>query len=154
MNWVIALIEQVRSVRAQMHVPAGRHVPLLVTEISAAGRAAWAHNAAMIQRLARIESLSNADSLPEGCATIAVEGATFGLPLAGIIDVAGEKARLEKTLGKLSKEIGGLQGRLRNPKFVESAPEEVVAETRENLRLREEEEARLRAALDRLARLG
>jgi valyl-tRNA synthetase len=154
MNWVIALIDQVRSVRAQMHVPAGLHVPLLVTELSDAGRAAWDRNAAMIQRLARIESLSDAATLPKGCATIAVEGATFGLPLAGIIDVTEEKARLEKTLGKLAKEIGGLRGRLKNPKFVESAPEDVVAETRENLGLREEEEARLRAALDRLAELG
>jgi len=154
MHWVIALIEQVRSVRAQMHVPAGLHVPLLVTEISEAGRTAWARNAAMIQRLARIESLSDADGLPKGCATIAVEGATFGLPLADIIDVADERARLEKTLGKVAKEISGLRGRLDTAKFVESAPKDVVEETRENLRLREEEEARLRAALDRLAKLG
>jgi valyl-tRNA synthetase len=154
MNWVIALIDQVRSVRAQMHVPAGLHVPLLVTELGDAGRAAWDRNAAMIQRLARIESLSDAATLPKGCATIAVEGATFGLPLAGLIDVTEEKARLEKTLGKLAKEIGGLRGRLKNPKFVESAPGDVVAETRENLALREEEEARLRAALDRLAEIG
>ena len=154
MHWVIALIEQVRSVRAQMHVPAGLHVPLLVTEISEAGRTAWARNAAMIQRLARIESLSDADGLPKGCATIAVEGATFGLPLADIIDVAEERARLEKTLGKVAKEISGLRGRLDTAKFVESAPKDVVEETRKNLRLREEEEARLRAALDRLAKLG
>jgi valyl-tRNA synthetase len=154
MNWVIALIDQVRSVRAQMHVPAGLYVPILVTELSDAGRAAWDNNAAMIQRLARIESLSDATTLPKGCATIAVEGATFGLPLAGLIDVTEEKARLEKTLGKLAKEIGGLRGRLKNPKFVESAPGDVVAETRENLALREEEEARLRAALDRLAEIG
>ncbi|MET4128698.1 valine--tRNA ligase [Roseovarius sp. MBR-6] len=154
MGWVIALIDQVRSVRAQMHVPAGLYVPLLVTELSDAGRAAWDNNAAMIERLARIESLSDAATLPKGCATIAVEGATFGLPLADIIDVTEEKARLEKTLGKLAKEIGGLRGRLKNPKFVESAPGDVVAETRENLALREEEEARLRAALDRLAEIG
>lgn len=68
--------------------------------------------------------------------------------------MAEEKARLEKTLGKLEKELGGLRGRLNNPKFVESAPEEVVEEARENLAAREEEEAKLRAALDRLAELG
>jgi len=68
--------------------------------------------------------------------------------------VAEEKARLEKTLAKLAKELGGLRGRLDNPKFVASAPEEVVEEARENLRARQEEEAKLRAALDRLAELG
>jgi valyl-tRNA synthetase len=66
--------------------------------------------------------------------TVAVEGGVFGLPIADLIDVDEEKARLEKVLAKLAKEIGGLKGRLSNPKFVESAPEEVVDETRENLR--------------------
>jgi valyl-tRNA synthetase len=108
----------------------------------------------MIQRLARIESLTDADTFPKGCVTVTVEGGSFGLPLADIIDIKEEKARLEKTLAKLEKELGGLRGRLKNPKFVESAPEAVVAETRENLVLREEEEAKLRAALDRLAELG
>ena len=154
MTWVIGLIEQVRSARAQMHVPAGLYVPLLVTELSEAGRAAWTRNEAMIRRLARIDSLTDVASFPKGCATVAVEGGSFGLPLADIIDIAEEKARLEKTLAKLENELGGLRGRLSNPKFVESAPEEVVAETRDNLAAREDEETRLRAALDRLAELG
>ena len=57
-------------------------------------------------------------------------------------------------LGKLGKEIGGLKGRLNNPKFAESAPEEVVEEARANLALREEEEAQLKAALARLEEIG
>ncbi|MGM0659614.1 MAG: valine--tRNA ligase [Pseudomonadota bacterium] len=154
MNWVIALIDQIRSARAQMHVPAGLHVPLLVTDLSAAGRAAYARNEAMIQRLARIRGLSDVRLFPKGCVTVAVEGGSFGLPLADIIDVDAEKARLEKTLAKLEKELRGLRGRLDNPRFVESAPADVVAETRENLALREEEETKLRAALQRLAGLA
>jgi len=153
MNWVIGLIEAVRSARAQMHVPAGLYVPMLVTEIDAAGQAAWDRNEALIKRLARIESLESADTLPKGTVTVPAGGATFGLPLAGIIDIAEEKARLEKTLGKLGKELGGLRGRLNNPKFAESAPEEVVEETRANLAAREEEEARIKEALARLSEL-
>ncbi|TDK49671.1 valine--tRNA ligase [Antarcticimicrobium luteum] len=153
MTWVIGLIETVRSARAQMHVPAGLHVPMLVSEIDASGQAAWGRNEALIKRLARIEGLTPADSLPKGTVTIPAEGATFGLPLAGIIDIAGEKERLEKTLAKLTKELGGLRGRLKNPKFAESAPEEVVEETRANLAAREEEEARITEALARLAEL-
>ncbi|WP_417733846.1 valine--tRNA ligase [Roseovarius sp.] len=154
MNWVIGLIEQVRSARAQMHVPAGLYIPVLVSELSEAGRMAWERNEAMIKRLARIDSLTDTEAFPKGCVTIAVEGGSFGLPLADIIDVGEEKARLEKTLGKLEKELGGLRGRLNNPKFVASAPDEVVDEARENLALREEEEGKLRAALSRLAELG
>jgi len=153
MNWVIELIEAVRSARAQMHVPVGLYVPMLVSEIDARGQAAWDRNETLIKRLARIEGLSNADSLPKGTVTIPAGGATFGLPLAGIIDIAEEKARLEKALQKLAKELGGLRGRLKNPKFAESAPEEVVEETRANLAAREEEEARINEALARLAEL-
>ncbi len=154
MNWVIGLIEQTRSVRAQMHVPAGLKVPLVVSSLDANGQAAWDNNETMIKRLARIDSLTQVADFPKGTATIAVEGGTFGLPLADIIDVDEEKARLEKALGKLAKEMGGLRGRLNNPKFVASAPEEVVAESKELLAQKEEEEAALKAAVARLAELG
>ncbi|MDR9395338.1 MAG: class I tRNA ligase family protein, partial [Roseovarius sp.] len=154
MNWVIGLIEQVRSARAQVHVPVGLYIPVLVSDLDAAGRDAWARNEVMIKRLARIDSLSDVDRFPKGCITVTVEGGSFGLPLADVIDVSEEKARLEKTLGKLEKELGGLRGRLNNPKFVASAPEDVVEEARENLALREEEETKLRAALHRLNELS
>ena len=153
MNWVIALIEEIRSARQQMHVPAGLHLPMLQRTLDDAGRTAWARNEVMIKRLARIESLSEADDFPKGTITIPVEGGEFGLPLADIIDVDAEKARLQKTLDKLAKEIGGLQGRLNNPKFAENAPEEVVEEARDNLRARQEEEATLKSAMQRLAEL-
>ena len=87
---------------------------------------------------------------PKGTITVAVPGGTFGLPLADIIDIDAEKERLEKSLGKLAKELGGLRGRLNNPKFVASAPDQVVEEARANLAEREEEEAQLKAAMDRL----
>ncbi|SFL55076.1 valine--tRNA ligase [Shimia aestuarii] len=153
MNWVISVIDNVRSARAQMHVPAGLKIPMLVSELDAAGKEAWARNEALIMKLARIDSLTEAAEFPKGSITVAVEGGSFGLPLADIIDIDAEKARLEKTLGKLAKELGGLRGRLNNPKFVASAPDEVVEEARENLAAREEEEAKLKAALDKLAEL-
>jgi len=154
MNWVISVIENTRSARAQMHVPAGLYVEMLVTEIDAAGQAAWEANETLIKRLARIESLSKVETAPKGCVSISAPGASFLLPLADIIDIDGEKARLEKSLGKLAKELGGLRGRLNNPKFIASAPEEVVEEARENLAAREEEETKLKEALSRLAEIG
>ena len=154
MNWVIGLIEEIRSVRAQMHVPAGAKVNLLVSALDAAGQDAWERNQALIMRLARVETLSAVDTFPKGCANISVSGGDFGLPLADLIDIGAETARLNAALGKLTNELGGLKGRLNNPKFVQSAPPEVVEETRENLALREEEEAQLKAALARLDDLG
>ena len=154
MNWVISVIENTRSARAQMRVPAGLYVPMLVTEIDAIGQAAWDRNEALIKRLARIDALTKADGLPKGTISIAAPGASFGLPLADIIDIGAEKERLEKAKGKLAKELGGLRGRLNNPKFVASAPEEVVAEAKANLAAREEEEAKLDEALARLSEIA
>ncbi|MEP1328966.1 valine--tRNA ligase [Pseudophaeobacter sp.] len=153
MTWVITCIENIRSARAQMNVPAGAKIPMLVTQFDDTARAAWEANEGMIKKLARVVSLDQVESFPKGCASVAAPGASFGLPLAEIIDVDAEKARLEKNLGKLAKELGGLRGRLKNPKFVASAPDEVVAEARENLALREEEEAKIKDALGRLQEL-
>lgn len=154
MNWVISLIEAVRSARGEMHVPVGLYVPMQCLDLDDAGKAAWDANETMIKRLARIDSLTQIDEMPKGSVTLAVEGGTFCLPLADLIDVDEEKARLEKAMGKLAKDLGGLRGRLNNPKFVASAPEEVVAENRELLVQKEEEEAKLKAALARLAEIA
>jgi valyl-tRNA synthetase len=154
MNWTISLIEGIRSARAQMNVPVGLYVPVVMTEADDAARGAYANNEVMIKRLARIGEVSEAATAPKGSITIPTNGATFALPLADIIDVGAEKARVQKALEKLGKELGGLRGRLNNPSFVASAPEEVVDEARENLALREGEEAQLKAALARLSEIG
>ena len=154
LGWVVRIISETRSARAQMHVPAGAYVPMVVSGLTDRARAAFDNNAALIKSLARIEDLSEVDTFPKGTVTLAVPGGQFGLPLEGVIDVNEEIARLEKSLGKLGKEIGGLDGRLKNPKFVESAPEDVVEETRANLAARQDEEAKLRDALARLSELG
>tara|TARA_R110000787_G_scaffold28730_9_gene78265 strand:+ start:2492 stop:5428 length:2937 start_codon:yes stop_codon:yes gene_type:complete len=154
LNWVISLIESIRSARAQMHVPAGLKVPMLYTDMDDAGQTAWDRNEVMIKRLARVETIEKTQSFPKGTVSIATPGASFGLPLAGLIDIDAEKARLQKSLDKLGKEIGGLKGRLNNPKFAASAPAEVVAEAQSNLDARQEEADQLQAALNRLAELG
>ncbi|MEM9032863.1 MAG: valine--tRNA ligase, partial [Pseudomonadota bacterium] len=149
-NWVISMIEAVRSVRGEMNVPAALKVELLTLELDPAGRDAYQKNEDLIKRLARIASVSAADAMPKGSATITVPGGTYCLPLADIIDVGAERARLAKSLEKLEKDLRGLTGRLSNPKFIESAPEAVVAETRELAAAKEAEGARLKTALARL----
>ncbi|NEY91301.1 valine--tRNA ligase [Tabrizicola oligotrophica] len=153
MGFVTGLIDEIRSARAQVHVPVGLKCDLVATELSPAARAAWARNEALIRRMARIEGFSEGPA-PKGSIAIAMEGAGFALPLEGLIDIAEEKARLAKAMDKLMKEIGGLKGRLNNPNFVKSAPEEVIDEARANLEAREDEAAKLQAAASRLAEIG
>jgi valyl-tRNA synthetase len=149
-NWVIALIEEIRSARTQMRVPVGLKLPMILTALDDRGRAALARNRAIIDRLARIDGLTEG-AAPKGALTIPVEGGAFALPLEGIIDIGAEKTRLSKTLEKIERDMAGLRGRLGNPKFTASAPEEVITETRDNLALNEEEAMKLKAALARLA---
>ena len=152
MSWVISFIEGIRSARAQMNVPAGLYIPVLRLRCDMAQ--AYAANASLINRMARIEDLTDAPEAPKGAISVVVGSSEFALPMADIIDVDKEKARLEKNLAKLEKEIKGLAGRANNPKFAASAPPEVVEETKANLKAREEEAQVIRTALTRLAELG
>jgi valyl-tRNA synthetase len=154
MGWVIGLIEAIRSARAQLRVPVGLRLPMLALDQDGAARGAYARNAALIERLARIEGLTPAEALPRGALTVTVEGATYALPLGGVIDIAAETARLEKAREKLEREIGALDGRLGNPRFVEKAAPEVVEEAREQLAEKRDEAARLAEALGRLAAMA
>ena len=150
MNWVIALIENIRSARAQIGVPAGARPDLIVTEADEAARAALAANGPLIERLARVNAPADGAMGP-GMISVAALGASFALPVGDMIDVAAETARLEKSVGKAEKDAGGLRGRLGNPKFAEHAEPEVVEETRDKLAALEDDIARIKAALAQLA---
>ena len=153
LNWVISFIDAVRSARAQMNVPAGLYIPVLAINIDPAARAAYTANEAMIKRLARIDNLSDAAETPKGAISVNAGASSFALPLKDIIDVDKENARLSKNLLKLEKEIKGLEGRVNNPKFAQSAPAEVVEEAKTNLSERQGEAEIVRAALARLAEI-
>ncbi len=150
MNWVIQLIENIRSARAQIGVPAGARLDLIVTEADDAARAALIANAPLIERLARVNAPVDG-AMGAGMISVAALGASFALPVGDIIDVAAETARLEKAVAKTEKDAGGLRGRLGNPKFVEHAEPEVIEETRDKLAALEDDVARFRAALAQLA---
>ncbi|MET0181087.1 MAG: valine--tRNA ligase, partial [Novosphingobium sp.] len=120
----------------------------------AAGQAeALARNQALVARLARVDRFEAAPEAPKGSVTLAVEGATFCLPLAEVIDIAAERDRLGRAIDKLDREAASLRAKLGNPAFVARAPEDVVDEQRTRLEAAEEELAILRAAQGRLAGL-
>jgi valyl-tRNA synthetase len=154
MGWTIALIEGVRSVRAEMNIAPGAQLPLVVVGASEAVRARLPRVDALIRRLARLGSVEHAEAAPKGAVTVAVEGATLCLPLAGVIDLAAEGARLEKALAKVAKETAGLQAKLGNEAFLAKAPAAVVAEQRARLAALDDEAAKLKAAQARLAEIG
>jgi valyl-tRNA synthetase len=152
--WAIALIENIRSARAQVGVKPSLDVPLLRVANDATARAHWEATEHLVRFRAKIADLSDAADLPKGALTVTAPGATFGLPVADLIDVGKEIARLEKSVVKLDKELGGLNARLSNAKFLERSPAEVVEETRANAAARSEELGKMTEALDRLREIG
>ena len=133
LGWVLKIVSQIRSVRADVNVPAGAKVPVsLVGANEETARCVDAHRD-VIMRLARLEKFELAETAPAGSVKTVVDEATVVLEIADLIDAGEEVARLDKQLGKLSGEITGLEKRLGNEAFVAKAPAEVVAEQRERL---------------------
>ena len=104
-----------------------------------------------MKRLARLAEISEADAVPEGAVQTVLGEATLALPLADVIDVDAEKARLSKDIAKLEGEIMKISGKLGNKGFLDKAPEAVIEENKARLA---EEEARRDKLQSALARLG
>ncbi len=153
-NWLVDLISEIRSVRAEMNIPAGAKVSVVVAGASEQTKARLKTHESAILRLARAETVSLADAAPSGAAQIIVGEATICLPLAGVIDLGAEKTRLQKEAGKLEGEISKIEKKLSNPAFVAKAPEEVVDGEREKVAESKEKLEKVQTALSRLAEIG
>ena len=129
MGWVIRLISDVRSVRAEMNVPAGAKIPLLIKGASQESLQRLARHKDLVLRLARLASADTTETVPAGSLQLVLDEATVLLPIADFVDLKAEMARLAKEIGKLSSEVEKLSAKLANEKFVSSAPEHVVEET-------------------------
>jgi valyl-tRNA synthetase len=148
-GWLVDLVSAVRSVRSEMNVPAGTQIPLaLVAGRETRERAGrWGE---AIKRLARLSGISFVDTPPRGAVQLLVRGEIAALPLAGVIDLNAERARLEKELGKIADDISRIDGKLGNADFMARAPEEVVEEQREKREEAQSRQAKVREALERL----
>jgi len=150
MHWVIDLIKGVRSVRAEMNVPAAAKIPMVLTGASEVSAARLAKHIDVIATLARLSSAEAAPTIPKGSAQFVLEEAVVALPLGDVIDFSKERARLEKDLKKARDEIARFDAKLSNEQFVAKAPEEVLTEQREK---RAEAAALAMRLTDAIARL-
>ena len=151
-NWVIGLISAIRSARAEMNVPAGAKIPMIAVAAGPASSLRLDLHRDLIARLARLDAIHLAGEAPRGAVQIIHEGAVFALPLAGIIDLEAEKARLRKEIDKCEKEIDGIDKKMSNASFVERAPIEIVEENRERRVAFSERREKLTAALQQISK--
>ena len=134
LDWLVSFITEVRVVRAEVNVPPSVTVPLLVQGASEGTLARAARWIDPIRRLARATEVRVLEgAAPEGVAQAVVGEATVMLPLAGVVDLAAERARLAKDHAKVEAEARKIATKLANPDFTARAKEEVVEETRERL---------------------
>ena len=150
-NWLIDLITAVRSVRSEMNVPAAAMVSLSVSGAVFATAARLQTYDALIRRLARVETINLAHAPEKGAVQIVLGEATLSMPLAGVIDIAAERARLAREVEKAAREIARIEAKLGNEQFMAKAKEEVIEEQRERLVEATQLRARTEAALTRLA---
>ena len=149
-NWLIDLVSDIRSVRAETNVPPSAKGPLVVVGARDVTRERLARHMPAIERLARADGVTLADEAPKGAAQIVAGEATVFLPLGKLIDIGAETARLEKEASKIDGEIERINRKLGNEKFVANAPEEVVEAEREKLSEFEQQAEKVRAALGRV----
>ena len=151
-NWMIRLVTSIRGARAELNVPPGERLMLFVRDASPLTKDRLNRQASAWQRLARIAGFDTEAAFAGGGGTaqIVVDEATYILPLEGVIDVAAERARLEKAAAAAEKERDGLAARLGNPSFVERAKPEAVEKAREDHAAKSSDAERYRAALARL----
>jgi valyl-tRNA synthetase len=149
-EWLIRLVSEVRTAKNELGIAPGARLNAHVRDAGDDTLARLSRQQAAIARLARLDSVSN-DPAPEGGAIqLVVDEATFVLPLAGVIDLDAERARITKAIEAAAKEAASLAGRLNNPAFVEKAKPEAVEKARADHAEKSAEVDRLQAALARL----
>jgi len=151
-GWVIDLITAIRSIRAEMNMTA--QIPLVLAGASAETQGRAQRWVEFIKRLARVSEISSAATAPPGSVQLLVRGEVAALPLKGVIDLAAERARLAKEIGKADSDIKRVDSKLANEKFVANAPEEIVEEEKEKREEAVARKAKLAEALERLKDAG
>lgn len=149
-NWLISVITDIRSVRAEMNVAPATLLPLVLVGASEKVQGWLKTHTPAIQRQARVSDVSVAGVAPGQSAQIVTADGVIALPLSGVVDLDAERARLGKEEVKLNGEIERIDKKLGNAAFVAKAPEEVVEEEKAKRDGYAERLAKVREALERL----
>lgn len=135
LNWVKSIITSIRTIRSEMNIPPSKFIHVLFKKGTQQDHQQYQNNKDIIHALAKIENvkwLAMDDSIPES-ATAFVGELEILIPMADLIDVKEESARLLREIAKLTKEVERAEIKLQNPNFVDKAPQEVVLKEQEKL---------------------
>ena len=153
-DWAIDLISSIRSLRAEMNIPAGAKLSIKLKDANNISQNNVKTLEKLICSLARLENIECVDCncpITSDMVQNVFKEATILLPLKGVIDFAAERERLNKELANLNKNIEGYARKLSNASFVERAPAAVVAEEKRRQAEALENKAKIEEALHRIA---
>ncbi len=148
--WLIELITEVRSVRTEMNIPPSKKAKMVLVGASEQTISRMGTYKEALERMARMESWETADTAPKGAIQAVVGETTIAMPLAGLIDLGAERARLSKDMDKVEIEIKKIDGKLANKNFTDRAPAHVVEQEHTRRAAFTTELEKLTAALDNL----
>ena len=150
MNAIMETIKTIRNLRAEIGVQPKKQSEVILHVTDESLEEVIRSNQIYLNKLAAVEPikfLKSNDSKPEHALSGVVEGVEIYLPLAGLIDIEKETARLQKELDKLKNGIKSTQSKLTNERFISKAPEAVVQAERDKLAATEEKIKALEARI-------
>ena len=127
-EWVKSVILGVRTIRGEMNISPSVNVPVFFKNGSAEDQRRLSENETFLKKLASLESIEwlDADAEAPLSATSLVANLEIHVPMAGLIDVDAEVARLDKEINRIKGELQKVSGKLNNANFVDKAPAAVV----------------------------
>lgn len=131
-TWLQNVVTTLRNMRSEMGIKRSLEISLIVKDVEDKDKEYLAQTEGFIKALARVNNIEFNDNPPTSLSQI-VEGLELNIPLAGLVDIEAEKARLDKELNKLKGEVTRVEKNLSNERFVSNAPEAVVAAEQEKL---------------------
>jgi valyl-tRNA synthetase len=152
MDFLQNVISAVRTIRSEMNLPPTKEVPLVVNCSDKAKLDVLESNRPSLERMARINSLSLGSGLakPGYSASSVVQGQDLFVPLEGLIDIAVERARLEKEIARLEGQLKGVLAKLDNPNFAGKAPADVIQKEKDKQENFRQTIVKLQSSLDQL----
>jgi len=155
-DWLKQVIAGIRSARTELNLAPGKPMPLLVQQGDDEDDERFRRFGTLVRRLARLESIERVpdDRDTTDCAVQLCGSMRLLIPLAGLVDIDEELARLDKQLERERKGLAQAENKLANDRFVANAPAEVVARERQRLAQHESSVAELEQQMARLRKLG
>lgn len=152
MQWLQAAVLGIRQIRGEMNISPRKPLSIILENTSENDRSILASNEELLKTMAQLESiavLKVGDNAPESAVAL-IGDMKINIPLAGLIDVDAEIERVNKLIETANKEIARSSNKLKNEKFVNSAPEVVVNKERDTLAVNEKKREELKGQLNKL----